>query len=72
MISVFGISNTDKWDFTKVKDLVIFCNGPACDQSPREISGLLSVAYPAERIFYFRGGKQTWELWGLATVVPEE
>jgi hypothetical protein len=52
--------------------LVIFCNGPTCDQSRREISGLLSVAYPAERIFYYRGGMQMWGLWGLATVVPEE
>lgn len=67
-----GDKQTGKWDFSNVKDLVIFCNGPACDQSPREISGLLSVGYPAEKIFYYRGGMQMWELWGLTTVVPEK
>lgn len=61
-----------RWDFSTAKDLVIFCNGPACDQSPREIGSLLSVGYPAEKLFYYRGGMQMWELWGLTTVVPDE
>lgn len=61
-----------KWDFSAAKDLMVFCNGPACDQSPRLINGLLSVGYPAEKLFYYRGGMQMWELWGLTTVVPGE
>jgi hypothetical protein len=61
-----------KWDFTHAQELVVFCNGPACDQSPRLIGGLLSVGYPAEKLFYYRGGMQMWELWGLTTVVPGE
>lgn len=62
---------TDKWDFTGAKKLVLFCNGPACDQSPRAIKGLLEVGYPSEKLLYYRGGMQMWELWGLTSVVPE-
>ena len=62
---------TDRWDFTEAKTLVIWCNGPACGQSPRAIEGLISAGYPADKIFYYRGGMQMWQLWGLTTVIPE-
>jgi rhodanese-related sulfurtransferase len=52
---------TDKWDFTRAKDLILFCNGHACDQSPRAIRSLLDVGYPASKLFYYRGGMQEWE-----------
>lgn len=61
---------TEKWDFTDAKDLLLFCNGPACDQSPREIQSLLAAGYPASKLFYYRGGMQLWQMWGLTTVVP--
>jgi len=61
---------TDKWDFTEAKELVFWCNGPACGQSPRAIRGLLDAGYPGEKIRYYRGGMQMWQLWGLTTVVP--
>lgn len=67
-----GDSKTDKWDFTGAKKLVLWCNGPACGQSPRAIKGLLKAGYPADRIFYYRGGMQMWQLWGLTTVIPGE
>lgn len=51
-----------KWDFSSAKDVVVFCNGPACDQSPRAITALLAAGYPAEKLFYYRGGMQMWEL----------
>ncbi|MET0009702.1 MAG: rhodanese-like domain-containing protein [Candidatus Thiodiazotropha sp. 6PLUC4] len=63
---------TEKWDFSNAKDLVLWCNGPECGQSPRAIKGLLKVGYPANKIFYYRGGMQLWQLWGLTTVVPGE
>ncbi|MES9818314.1 MAG: rhodanese-like domain-containing protein [Candidatus Thiodiazotropha sp.] len=63
---------TDTWDFTDAKELVLWCNGPECGQSPRAIKGLLSVGYPTNKIFYYRGGMQMWQLWGLTTVVPGE
>lgn len=63
---------TEKWDFTNAKHLVLWCNGPACGQSPRAIRGLVAVGYPKDRIWYYRGGMQMWQLWGLTTVVPKE
>lgn len=65
-----GDRKTDNWDFTKVKKLVLWCNGPACGQSPRAIKGLLKAGYPPDKIFYYRGGMQMWQLWGLTTVIP--
>jgi len=59
-----------KWDFSDARKLILFCNGPACDQSPRAIKGLLAVGYPPAKLFYYRGGMQMWELWGLTTVIP--
>lgn len=67
-----GEMKTDKWDFTKCKQLVFWCNGPACGQSPRAIKGLLKTGYPPNKILYYRGGMQMWQLWGLTTVIPGE
>jgi rhodanese-related sulfurtransferase len=67
-----GDFKTEQWDFTKVKKLVFWCNGPACGQSPRAIKGLLKTGYPPEQILYYRGGMQMWQLWGLTTVIPGE
>ena len=63
---------TEDWDFTAAKDLVLWCNGPACGQSPRAIRGLLDIGYPGEKIKYYRGGMQMWQLWGLTTIVPRQ
>ena len=57
----------DAWDFTQATDLLMFCNGPWCDQSPRAIRDLLDVGYPAEKIRYYRGGMQLWLTLGLST-----
>lgn len=62
---------TKDWDFSAAKDLVLWCNGPACGQSPRAIRGLRDLGYPGEKIKYYRGGMQMWQLWGLTTVVPQ-
>lgn len=63
---------TEKWDFTNARELVLWCNGPACGQSPRAIEGLLAGGYPADKLHYYRGGMQMWQLWGLTTVVPDQ
>ncbi len=67
-----GELKSGKWNFSKAKDLVLWCNGPSCGQSPRAIKGLLKVGYPPERLFYYRGGMQLWQLWGLTTVIPNK
>ncbi len=67
-----GEQKTQQWDFSNARKLVLWCNGPACGQSPRAIKGLLKVGYPTEKILYYRGGMLMWQLWGLTTVIPGE
>ncbi len=58
------------WNFSKAQKLLLFCNGPWCDQSPREIKSLLAVGYPASKILYYRGGMQNWQMMGLTIIKP--
>jgi len=58
----------DLWDFSGVKTLVMYCNGMWCGQSPRNIMTLLKFGYPADKIKWYRGGMQDWEVLGLTTV----
>lgn len=59
------------YDFSRAKEVALFCNGSWCGQSPRAIKALLAIGYPASRIHYYRGGLQNWLLLGLNTVVPK-
>ncbi|HGG05455.1 MAG TPA: rhodanese-like domain-containing protein [Aliiroseovarius sp.] len=61
----------DGWDCTGAKDVALFCNGMWCGQSPTAIRAMIAAGYPAERIYYYRGGMQDWHILGL-TVVPGE
>jgi len=56
-----------KWDFSKAKDVLLWCNGMWCGQSPRAIKGMLALGYPASKIYYYRGGMQAWKSLGLTT-----
>lgn len=58
----------DAWNCADARDVVLFCNGPWCGQSPTGIRAMLREGYPAERIAYYRGGMQTWRLLGLTVV----
>lgn len=58
------------WNFEDVKTLVFYCNGPWCGQSPTNIRALLSLGYPAHKIKWYRGGMQSWKLFGLTTIIP--
>lgn len=60
----------DDWDFEGAKELILWCNGPWCGQSPRAINLLIKLGYPAEKLYYYRGGMQMWQLFGLTTVIP--
>ncbi len=66
-----GVKKGTKWDFSNAQDLLLFCNGPWCDQSPRAIKSLIKVGYPRNKLFYYRGGMQNWELLGLTVVIPK-
>ncbi len=59
-----------KWRFSNPPELMFYCNGPWCSQSPRAIRSLVKLGYPVDRLYYYRGGMQMWKLLGLTTVVP--
>jgi rhodanese-related sulfurtransferase len=76
LLEQWGLVNdemkTDRWDFSAAKDLILWCNGPTCGQSPRAIRGLLAAGYPPGKIRYYRGGMALWQFLGLTTVVPRQ
>lgn len=53
------------WDCANAKRVALFCNGLWCGQSPTAIRAMIAAGYPAERIFYYRGGMQSWRVLGL-------
>lgn len=68
MTKEFGVKEMEGlWDYSNAKTLVMFCNGMWCGQSPNNIMNLLKFGYPADKIKWFRGGMQTWEILGLST-----
>jgi rhodanese-related sulfurtransferase len=54
--------NSGNWDFSEAKDLLLWCNRPWCDQSPRAIKALVKEGYPPEKLRSYRGG---WKLRNL-------
>jgi rhodanese-related sulfurtransferase len=69
LIDRFGVKEMEGlWDFSGAKTLVMFCNGMWCGQSPNNIRNLLKFGYPADKIKWYRGGMQDWEILGLSTV----
>ena len=61
----------DGWDCTNARRVALFCNGLWCGQSPTAIRAMIAAGYPAERIFYYRGGMQSWSVLGLSVTGGE-
>ncbi|NPA50830.1 MAG: rhodanese-like domain-containing protein [Epsilonproteobacteria bacterium] len=59
------------WDFSKAQKMVIFDNGPWCQQGYRALKHLIEIGYPKDKLFYYRGGMQYWQILGLTTLKPE-
>jgi len=62
------INKEGKYCFKQAKTLILFCNGPWCDKSSKNIKTLLELGYPPQKLKWFRGGMQSWESYGLTTV----
>jgi len=62
------VGGSGAWDCTNAKNVALYCNGLWCGQSPTAIRAMLRETYPAERIFYYRGGMQAWKILGLTTI----
>lgn len=60
-----AIENRNKMDFDGAMELLLFCNGPWCEDTPRAIQNLVSAGYPPEKLKYYRGGMQVWMMLGL-------
>ncbi|RYA23421.1 sulfurtransferase [Malaciobacter halophilus] len=56
-------------DFSKVKTVVLYCNGYWCGQTPTMVKyakySLIKIGFPAEKIKYYRGGMQAWTSLGF-------
>ncbi len=65
-----AVKQGESWNFDNALELMLWCNGPWCDQSPRAIQGLLKSGYPASKLRYYRGGMQMWKIFSLTTVQP--
>lgn len=59
------------WNFENARTLIFYCNGAWCGQSPTNIKQLLAYGYPAHKIKWYRGGMQSWKVFGLTTVPPK-
>ncbi|MCV2881760.1 rhodanese-like domain-containing protein [Actibacterium sp. XHP0104] len=62
----------DGWDCEAAQRVALFCNGLWCGQSPTAIRAMIAAGYPAEKIYYYRGGMQSWRLLGLTVITPGE
>ena len=72
LVDRFGVKELEGlWDYSNAKTLVMFCNGMWCGQSPNNIKNLLKFGYPADKIKWYRGGMQDWEILGLSTAKGE-
>ena len=54
-----------------VREVVLFCNGPWCGQSPTAIRRMIEAGYPADKISYYRWGMQGWRMLGLTVAGGE-
>lgn len=70
-LEILGVKEVaGKYDFTNAKEILLFCNGAWCGQSPESIKELIAIGYPEKKIKWYRGGMQSWLSLGLTTVKP--
>ncbi len=68
-LNELGCTKLDgKWECSKAKKVFAFCNGPVCPQSPTAILAMTRVGFPADRVYYYRGGMLDWEALGFPIV----
>lgn len=55
-------------ELDRTRETIFYCNGPQCPQSPTAIKKLLDAGYPADKIWYYRGGMHAWITLGLPVI----
>lgn len=63
--------NGNAWNCESAKKIFAFCNGPVCPQSPMAIKAMTRDGFPADKIYYYRGGMLDWDALGLTLVKDE-
>ena len=61
----------ENWNCKEAKKVYGFCNGPVCAQSPIAMKSMVRNGFPAEKIYYYRGGMLNWAALGLTMVEGE-
>jgi len=74
ILSSFGAKKlpNGSWNFKNAKTILLYCNGAWCGQSPTAIHALIKIDYPEEKMKYYRGGMQSWQLLGLSIITPKK
>lgn len=71
-LNELGCSKTgNSWSCAGAKKVFAFCNGPTCPQSPMAIKAMTREGFPADKIYYYRGGMLDWDALGLTSVKDE-
>jgi len=60
-----GTKLGDSWNFDNAQTLLLYSNGAWDEQATIAIKNLLDIGYPADKLRYYRGGMQMWNLVGL-------
>lgn len=72
LVSLGGKKQGTSWNFAEAATILFYCNGAWCGQSPTAIRALMDLGYPEEKMKYYRGGMQAWQLLGFTTIVPAQ
>jgi rhodanese-related sulfurtransferase len=66
---IFGVKKENgKWNFDNAQKILIYDNGPWCQQGVHAMKNLVKIGYPKSKILYYRGGMQYWQILGLTTI----
>ena len=60
--SIWEVVNSPAFELVGVR------MGPVCPQSPTAMRAMIRDGFPAEKIYYYRGGMLDWDALGLTTV----
>jgi 3-mercaptopyruvate sulfurtransferase SseA len=60
-----GKKSGDSWSFDDAQTLLIYSNGAWDEQATLAIKNLVEMGYPEDKLLYYRGGMQMWNLVGL-------
>ncbi len=72
IFSLIGVKREkNSWNFENAHTLLVFDNGPWCQQGVRAMQNLIKLGYPKSKILYYRGGIQYWQILGLNTIIPK-